>query len=81
MAVLTMGFCWAHKVGEWRAQTKKTIPFKKHYNGFRPQNTFFRYGFDYIRDVIINPLRQKIAIFRECLQLFYYQTLLPGANL
>ncbi len=37
MGVLALGFCWAHKVGEWKAQVKKAIPFKQHYNGLRPQ--------------------------------------------
>jgi Transposase DDE domain len=73
MGVLAIAFCWAHKVGEWKAQIKKAIPFKQHYNGLRLQNSFFRYGFDHIRDIVVNPFNQKIAIFRECLRLFYYQ--------
>ena len=81
MAVLAIAFCWAHKVGEWKAHTRKAISFKKHCNGLRPQNTFFRYGFDYLRDIILNPFNQKMAIFRESLQLFYYQTPLLEASL
>ncbi|OGV31687.1 MAG: hypothetical protein A3E88_03290, partial [Legionellales bacterium RIFCSPHIGHO2_12_FULL_35_11] len=53
MAVLAVAFCWAHKAGEWKA-TKKSIIFKKHRNSIRPQNSFFRYGFDCIRDLLVN---------------------------
>lgn len=55
MAFLAIGFVWAHKVGEWRAITQKPILFKKHRSSFRPQNNLFRYGFDFIRDMILNP--------------------------
>lgn len=54
MAVLAIGFCWAHKVGEWKAITKKAIIIKRHRDSNRPQNSFFRYGFDFIRDLIVN---------------------------
>jgi len=65
MVLLAIGFCWAHKTGEWRA-TLKPIAFKKHPNNFRLQNNFFRYGFDFIRDLIINPFK-KISHFKRCL--------------
>src|SRR5262249_16730154 len=52
MAVLAIGFCWAHKVGEWKAMAKKTIRIKKHIDSNRPQNSFFRYGLDFIRDLL-----------------------------
>jgi hypothetical protein len=47
MVVLAIGFCWAHKVGEWNA-TKKAIKIKRHRDSNRPQNSFFRYGFDFM---------------------------------
>lgn len=75
MVLLAIGFCWAHKVGEWRA-TLKPIAFKKHPNNFRLQNNFFRYGFDFIRDLIINPFR-KIAHFKLCLLPFLPLTQQP----
>jgi hypothetical protein len=65
MVLLAIGFCWAHKIGEWRA-TLKPITFKKHPNNFRLQNNFFRYGFDFIRDLILNPYK-KIYHFKRCL--------------
>jgi hypothetical protein len=66
MGVLTIGFCWAHKTGEWRAE-KKPIRLGKHRDSLRPQNSFFRYGFDFIREIILNPLR-KPANFKDILQ-------------
>lgn len=65
MALLAIGFCWAHKVGEWRAMLKPIV-FKKHPNNFRLQNNFFRYGFDFIRDLLLNPFK-KISHFKCCL--------------
>jgi hypothetical protein len=69
MALLAIGFSWAHKVGEWRANTQKPILFKKHRESFRPQNNFFRYAFHFIRDNLINFFK-KISQFKLCLQPF-----------
>src|SRR5690606_897273 len=49
MALLAIGFCWAHKTGEWRASIKP-IRFCKHRDSMRPQNSYMRYGLDYIRE-------------------------------
>lgn len=57
-AVLAIGFCWAHKIGEWKDATKKAILIKKHRDSNRPQNSFFRYGFDFIRDLLVNSCRE-----------------------
>lgn len=67
MAVLAVGFCWAHKTGEWRAD-KKPIKINKHHDGRRPQNSFFRYGLDFIRAIIINPIGQT-RLLRDCMRL------------
>lgn len=66
MALLAFGFCWAHKVGEWKAAVKKPIPIKKHRDSQRPQNTYFRYGLDFIRELILNPFKHRTQ-FKECL--------------
>ncbi len=64
MAVLAVGFAWAHKVGEWRAE-KKAIILKKHKDKtIRPQYTYFRYGFDYIREATLN-IQQKWGQFKR----------------
>ena len=68
MALLTIGFCWAHKTGEWRA-TIKPIVFNKYKDSLRPQNSFFRYGFDFIREIILSPFKQ-IDAFKESLKAF-----------
>jgi hypothetical protein len=75
MALLAIGLCWAHKTGEWRAE-KKPIRFGKHRNSIRPQNSFFRYGFDFIREIILSPFRKKVD-FKHCLQMLVP---LPGAQ-
>ena len=74
-AVLAIGFCWAHKVGEWKAAAKKAIIIKKHRDSNRPQNSFFRYGFDFIRDLLINTCN-KTTQFKRILTIsfdFYTQ--------
>ncbi len=63
MALLAIAFAWAHKVGEWRA-IKKPIRFAKHKESTRPQNSFFRYGLDHIRDLTINSYRSVYQLKR-----------------
>jgi Transposase DDE domain len=67
MVILALGFCLAHKTGEWRAQ-QRPIRFKKHRDSHRPQYSFFRYGLDFIRDLLLQPTK-KIPIFRKILSL------------
>lgn len=69
-AVLAIALCWAHKVGEWKADSKKAIRLNKHRDSHRPQNSFFRYGFDFIRELIINPYK-KISQFKKTLNIFF----------
>lgn len=69
MAVLAIGFCWAHKIGEWKA-TKKAIKINRHRDSNRPQNSFFRYGFDFIRDLLANPCN-KFAQFKKILSVSF----------
>ena len=55
LAVLAIAFVWAHRMGEWRA-IKKPIRLKllKTFLTIqkRPANSFFRYGFDVLRDAV-----------------------------
>lgn len=53
IALLAIGFAWAHKIGEWNALLKP-IPLKKLRNQKRPQNSFFRLGLDALRDFLTN---------------------------
>lgn len=65
MVLLAIGFCWAHKVGEWRA-IRKPIILNKHRDSRRPQNSYFRYGLDWIRDTIFH-FSNEDSQFKECL--------------
>ncbi len=54
LVLLALGFTWAHRIGEFKAQTRP-IALKRHKDGqLRPQNSYFRYGFDFIRHTILN---------------------------
>lgn len=66
MALLSVAFCWAHKIGEWRA-IKKPIRFKKFQQGIRPQHSLFRYGFNFIREIILNVMA-SCKEFKDCLR-------------
>lgn len=50
LVLLSVAFCWAHKVGEWRHE-EKPIKIKKH---GRQSQSLFRYGLDYLSDVFMN---------------------------
>ena len=62
IAFLAVGFAWAHKVGEWRAD-KKSIPLRTIQKQKRPQFSFFQYGLDLIRDQFTSQPRRKF--FRQ----------------
>jgi len=79
MALLAIGFCWAHKVGEWRA-TIKPIRLCRHPESWRPQNSYFRHGLNFIRELIINPFK-KISEFKQILKIFLEKPCLQEANL
>lgn len=69
LGVLAVTFCWAHKIGEWRSMAKSII-FKKFAHQKRPQYTFFRYGLDYMREILLNPLSPSKPNFIKLLHLF-----------
>jgi hypothetical protein len=71
MAVIAIGFAWSHKVGEWRARIKpiKFIQFYK--KRISPKYTYFRYGFDLLRDIILHPFG-KLNEFRKYINLIDY---------
>ncbi|MGA7955274.1 MAG: IS4 family transposase [Gloeobacterales cyanobacterium] len=50
IALLTIALCWAFRTGEWLAQ-QKPIKIKKH---GRKAKSIFRYGFDYLRRILLN---------------------------
>jgi len=69
MMLLTIGLSWAHKVGEWQAE-KKPIRFSVHRDylkrSIRPQSSYFRYGLDFIREIILSPFK-KDRLSAKCL--------------
>mgnify|MGYP000045950831 FL=1 len=50
VAVLAVTFCWCHITGEWLHQ-QKSIKIKKH---GRPAVSIFRYGLDFLREIVLN---------------------------
>lgn len=66
IALLALGFCWAHVIGEWLSQ-QKALKTKKH---GRLAKSIFRYGLDHLRRILCNlaDRLQQIA-FRQVIQL------------
>ena len=46
-----IGFCWSHKVGDWKHDCVLPIKIKTHQ---RLAQSIFRYGFDYLRLSLFN---------------------------
>jgi len=65
-SVLAIAFCWAYYVGAWR-HVVKPIRIKKHE---RLARSIFRYGFDWIRHVVLNP-DEKRESFTHILTLLW----------
>lgn len=67
IALLAVAFAWCHIVGEWRNERRK-IKIKKH---GRKETSIFRYGLDYMRQLLLNfheNRRAFHAIVKETLQ-------------
>lgn len=60
--LLSIAFCWAHKMGEWRNEVKP-IKFKKH---GRSAISLFQYGLDYVSNSIMKVFYQP-NLFKTCL--------------
>jgi hypothetical protein len=65
-SVLALAFCWAYHVGAWRNEVKP-IRIKKHQ---RPEKSIFRYGFDWIRQRLLNP-QDKPELLTHVLSLLW----------
>jgi hypothetical protein len=65
-AVIVIAFCWAYHVGAW-LNDQKPIRIKKHQ---RPAKSVFRYGFDRIRNNLLNP-QDKQEELHEVLTLLW----------
>lgn len=68
MALLALTFCWAHKVGEWRA-AQKAIPMNRYRDSQRPQFSYFRYGLDLLQELVFKGYQESKKQWKICLQL------------
>ena len=66
-SVMVIAFCWAYHVGAW-LNDQKTDSYKKNINA-QPR-VFFRYGFDRIRNNLLNP-QDKQEELHEILMLLW----------
>lgn len=64
VAVLAIAFAWAHRVGEWRHEHQCRIKVKKH---GRMAMSWFRYGLDFIREILFAGKFCAVQ-FRQCLR-------------
>ena len=68
LVLLSVGFCWAYKTGEWQNE-QKPIPVKKH---GRKAQSWFRYGLDYLSDLLFHiALPYSKTRFRQALNLIH----------
>ncbi|BCA94959.1 hypothetical protein TUM19329_13200 [Legionella antarctica] len=63
LVLLALGFVWTHRIGEWKASVKPIV-LKKLRNQKKPKNSFFRYGLDHLRDLLMNS-KINIKMFRK----------------
>lgn len=57
VAIISIAFVWAYKIGEWIVDNIKPIKIKKHQ---RKAQSLFRVGLDFLADTLLNlPFRRK----------------------
>lgn len=61
IALLALGFAWAHKVGQWKQATVKPLRIKSH---GRLAQSLFRYGLDELTDTLLHGLEQTRTVVR-----------------
>jgi len=64
VAVLAIAFAWAYRVGEWRHEHQCRIKVKKHR---RMAMSWFRYGLDFIREILFAGKFCGVR-YRQCLR-------------
>jgi len=69
LVLLTIAFCWAYKTGEWRNEQKE-IKIKKH---GRKAISYFRYGLDILRDLVLNGSASMVHIGKTVRDFFILQ--------
>ncbi|MBF0204857.1 MAG: transposase [Desulfamplus sp.] len=68
VAVLAIAFSWCHITGEWLHQ-QKPIKIKNH---GRPAISIFRYGLDWLREIVLN-LSENKRRYNQVLRLLFRQ--------
>jgi hypothetical protein len=77
MGVLAIAFCWAHRTGEWQAKNRPIRwIWHKQANEYRPQYSYFRYGLDWIKDLLYKPKRKAAD-----LKAFFRQLIVPASEM
>ena len=61
IVLLAIGFCWAHKTGEWRCANEGQIKLKKH---GRKEKSIFRYGLDLIHTALAGLINTSCPILK-----------------
>ena len=61
LALLAIGFCWAHKTGEWKHKVVRALKIKKH---GRLEQSLFRYGLDHLRDELLGASHEAVHTTR-----------------
>jgi len=68
VALLALAFVWAYLMGIWLHEQVETIKVKKH---GRRARSLFRYGLDYLREILLNPqsswIRQRWTLSLQVL--------------
>ena len=73
VAVLSIAYCWAHKMGEWRSEQGDGIKTKKH---GRLEKSLFRHGLDLLQQISIGSCR-VIKTINRCLNLLIPRPIQP----
>jgi len=66
IVLLTIGFCWCYKVGEWQHEV---VPIKLKKHGYKAIS-LFRCGLDFIRELLLN-FKYVCKNFVACVQILF----------
>ncbi len=67
IALLALGFCWAHKTGEW---LNEQTPIKIKTHG-RYAYSLFRYGLDYLADQLYHQVEEAKHVLKVVILLLF----------
>ncbi len=73
MALLAIGFCWAHKTGEWKQKAVKPLKIKTH---GRLEKSIFRYGLDHLTEQLIHGFKEMKDVLWSLIVFLYPPSLI-----